>query len=263
MTEPVLRRSSGAALHHQLSTILRSAIVSGRYLPGDYLPGENTLVSTYGVSRATVRRALLTLESECLIERRAGKGTRIRAMTVSQVPTSMDMHKRQLEQGAKRTTIRVLGIEEIAAPADLAVPLRISEGNPVLVVTRVRYTRRMPLRYMTTYLELGLGRSLDMRALRTTTIVEMLGRVGRPVYRSEDEIGATLADPILAEALDRRVGDALLDMKRIMYDRLGEPLAFQRTIASPEVFRLRVLIAGEEVMPSLADITALQPMTNR
>jgi GntR family transcriptional regulator len=181
---------------------------------------------------------------------------------VSQVPTSMDMHKRQLELGARRTTIRVLGIEEIAAPAVLAGPLRVSEGSPLLAITRVRYTRRMPLRYMKTYLELGLGKSLDVKALRTTTIVELLDRVGRSVHRSEDEIGATLADPILAEALDRRVGDALLDMERIMYDRRGKPLAFQRTTTSPEVFRLRVFIAGEELIPSLADITALQPMTN-
>src|ERR1700738_1875318 len=123
MTTPITR-APGSSLHHQLSTVLRSAIHSGRYEQGDYLPGEHQLTATYGVSRATVRRALLTLEAEQLVERRAGKGTRVLAARPSFKATTMDEHKRRIERDARRTTVEVLGLEEISAPAAVAAALR-------------------------------------------------------------------------------------------------------------------------------------------
>ncbi|MBV9659626.1 MAG: GntR family transcriptional regulator [Acidimicrobiales bacterium] len=261
MTAPILPRSPGASLHHQLSTILRAAITSGRFGPGDYLPGENNLVSTYAVSRATVRRALLTLEGDGLIERRAGKGTRVIASGTSIVSRSMESHKRALARGAKKTTIRVLGIDEMAAPAQVAAALRLPDRSQVVAIARIRYLGKRPLRYMITYLEPDVGAALDRGSVETTTIVELLEQMGRPVQRAEDEIGATLADPLMADALGRRAGDPLLEMTRVMYDSLGDPVAYQWTVLSPEVFKLRVVIASEGRVPSLADVDELQPAT--
>ncbi|SEN11458.1 GntR family transcriptional regulator [Nonomuraea pusilla] len=53
---------------------LRQEIASGQLPIGAVLPGENVLAQERGVARVTVRRALALLETEGVIEKRAGRG---------------------------------------------------------------------------------------------------------------------------------------------------------------------------------------------
>lgn len=59
----------------RLRTLLRNRLMSGEYQPGDRLPSEPDLILAYGVSRATVREAIASLEHEGLLNRIQGKGT--------------------------------------------------------------------------------------------------------------------------------------------------------------------------------------------
>jgi len=65
--------------YKQIYSQLRSALASREYSTGDRLPSENELVARFGASRPTVSRALAQLETDGLIERRAGSGTFVRA----------------------------------------------------------------------------------------------------------------------------------------------------------------------------------------
>ena len=65
--------------HRDISRQLRADIAAGRYDAGARLPSEPQLVKQFGVSRPTVGRALLDLQNEGLIERRAGSGTYVRS----------------------------------------------------------------------------------------------------------------------------------------------------------------------------------------
>ncbi|MGA2674186.1 MAG: GntR family transcriptional regulator [Terracidiphilus sp.] len=56
---------------------LREALADGTYSQGGKFPSENDLVTRFGASRPTVRRALAELESEGFIERRMGAGTTV------------------------------------------------------------------------------------------------------------------------------------------------------------------------------------------
>lgn len=63
------------AKHESISRELRAEISSGAFGPANRLPSEAQLVERFGVSRPTVTRALRDLQTEGLIERRAGSGT--------------------------------------------------------------------------------------------------------------------------------------------------------------------------------------------
>jgi GntR family transcriptional regulator len=254
-----LGRELGTPLHHQLSCVLRSAIGSGRYDPGDYLPGETTLMEMYGVSRATVRRALLTLESQRLVDRRAGKGTRVLGHRPAAMAMPIEEHLRLIEKGAKNTTVELLGYEHVPAPGEAARALRLASGSPVLKIVRVRRRGDLPLRHITNYLDPAIGDQLARDDLGLTTLVEALRRIGRLVHRAEDEVGATLADPATASALGLQIGDPLLEMARIMFDRDGTPLAFQWTLVPPDRFRLRLSIGGDEDEPASALTDCVPP----
>jgi LacI family transcriptional regulator len=61
--------------HKEISRELRAEIATEKYGAGGRLPSEAQLVKRFGVSRPTVIRALRDLQTEELIERRAGSGT--------------------------------------------------------------------------------------------------------------------------------------------------------------------------------------------
>ena len=61
--------------YYKLMEELKEQIVSGKLQAGDKLPSENELSRAYGVSRQTVRKALLILENAGYIYAEHGRGT--------------------------------------------------------------------------------------------------------------------------------------------------------------------------------------------
>lgn len=66
-----------------LTRVLRDAIVSGEYAPNQRLI-EADLSATYGASRAAVRTALLELSAEGLVDRLPNRGSRVRAIPLTE-----------------------------------------------------------------------------------------------------------------------------------------------------------------------------------
>lgn len=61
-------------LYKQIADLIASHIKSGEFAPGTYLPAERDLAHQLGVSRSSVREALIALEVSGLVEIRVGNG---------------------------------------------------------------------------------------------------------------------------------------------------------------------------------------------
>src|SRR5512134_693627 len=61
-------------LYRQIADQIRTLITSGEYATGSRLPPERDLARQLGVSRPSVREALIALEVEGLVEVRIGSG---------------------------------------------------------------------------------------------------------------------------------------------------------------------------------------------
>lgn len=72
-----------AASEERVTDVIRSAIVRGDYAPNQRLI-EADLSETFAASRATVRTALLELANEGLVERLPNRGSRVRAISLSE-----------------------------------------------------------------------------------------------------------------------------------------------------------------------------------
>jgi len=66
-------------LYRQIADQIRTLIRSGEFPPGARLPPERDLAKQLGVSRPSVREALIALEVEGLVEVRIGSGIYVRA----------------------------------------------------------------------------------------------------------------------------------------------------------------------------------------
>ncbi|MEO8566514.1 MAG: GntR family transcriptional regulator, partial [Betaproteobacteria bacterium] len=72
-------------LYRQIADQIRSLVRSGEYTAGQRLPPERDLARQLGVSRPSVREALIALEVEGLVEVRMGSGIYVRPHDPKQV----------------------------------------------------------------------------------------------------------------------------------------------------------------------------------
>ena len=67
-------------LYEQIAEQIEGLIQNGTFVPGSKLPPERELVKMIGVSRASIREAMIALESARLIEVLVGDGTYVRSV---------------------------------------------------------------------------------------------------------------------------------------------------------------------------------------
>lgn len=73
-------------LYQQVATAVAAHIASGVYTPGSRLPSERDLAEEYGVSRPTVREAMIALEIRGLVDARPGSGIYVTAARAPEGP---------------------------------------------------------------------------------------------------------------------------------------------------------------------------------
>jgi GntR family transcriptional regulator, hexuronate regulon transcriptional repressor len=80
-------------LYQQVAAAIELAIAEGRYQPGQRLISERDLAEEFGVSRPTVRRAVIALEMRGLLEARQGSGVYVRQPSAAApAPKDLDLN---------------------------------------------------------------------------------------------------------------------------------------------------------------------------
>jgi GntR family hexuronate regulon transcriptional repressor len=72
--------------YQQVAAAIERAVADGQYQPGQRLASERDLAEQFGVSRPTVRRAVIALEMRGLLEARQGSGVYVRQGSASVPP---------------------------------------------------------------------------------------------------------------------------------------------------------------------------------
>src|SRR6476659_5691502 len=79
-------RQHDTPLYQQIEAYLRHSIVAGALAPTTRLPAARQVAQDLGISRITVENAYAALESDGLVERRAGSGTYV--LSPRELPSS-------------------------------------------------------------------------------------------------------------------------------------------------------------------------------
>ena len=123
-------------LYKQIADALAVRIHSGVFAPGSYLPSERDLAQQMGVSRPSVREALIALEVMGMVEVRVGDGVLVCGRSES--AASADAENSPLEQWQARMMLEgeVAGLaaenvtpEQLAADA-ASVATAVSIASP-------------------------------------------------------------------------------------------------------------------------------------
>ena len=176
---------------------LRSKIEGGLYPYQSFLPSESDLVSTYGCSRNTVRRALRMLSDEGLVQPLRGKGVRVIWRTFPRdVIGSLDglqsfqeyAHHNEMEP---RTVVRTF--EHIACDETLARYSGFAVGTRLIHMVRTRSLDGFPCQVDHGYLLEEVAEGLTAEIAESSTYRYLEEERGMRILTSKRQVTVELA----------------------------------------------------------------------
>ena len=238
MQERPLEKRSQSPLYQQLMTRLKNDIVAGVYPAGARIPSEQLLCDTYGVSRVTVRKAMLDLVQEGLLVRRQGKGT-----FVAEERIQRDLHHITSFTAACRSTGHTASAKFISAQLDDAngedrEKLDLPHGSQVVEICRLRLCDGDPVM-------LEINRYPEKYAYLVTekqdvSVYELLKARGVIPTSALHDISLGYATPMVSKHLGTEVGDALLLLDEVVMDQHGDPLHTSRQWIRGDKYTFRI-----------------------
>ena len=231
-------RSTYQRLQGELSVLIQNAP------KGSKLPSEPVLAQKLGVSRATLREAMRTFESQGMLRRQQGVGTFIVGPT--QVIDSGLEVLESIETLAERIGLEVsmgeFELNHIEADSQQAKKLNLAIGDPVIEVRRVIMTHDSPVAYLIDILPEDVLNPDILIARFTGSVLDLLINIGDPpLATSKTEISAVHAPVDVAKALNVQRGDTLLLLTALLFNKAGDPVDFSHSYFLPGYFRLHII----------------------
>jgi GntR family transcriptional regulator len=223
-----LDRYSPIPYYFQLQQILRELIEQGELTEDERLPGENQLCESFEVSRTVVRQALGELENEGLVERHKGRGTFVAKKKLPDflVQKLTGLYEEALVHGRRiQSTVRKL--ERVPAGGPIARELALVEGDPVILLDRIRYIDGELWTANTTYLPYELCPELLDEDMTRQSLYELLENKYRiTIATAKRSVEAILASTSIAKALGIGEGAAVLVLRSISFTDDGRPVEY-------------------------------------
>lgn len=210
--------------------------------PGQRLLNEPDLAKQMGVSRATLREAMRTFETQGMIRRRQGSGTYV----VGKVPV-IDAGLEVLESldtMAKRMDLAIavsdLEIEQVPADKSIAEGLDVEVGTRLTRVRRVIRADGRPAAYLVDTLPEALLKPEDLPTGFAGSVLDFLLERGDELGISRAVVSATNATADVAKALEIQRDDVLLVFSAQLYDLKGAVVDYSQSYFIPGYFHFHV-----------------------
>jgi GntR family transcriptional regulator len=247
------------APYQEVAKHLRDQILSGELAPGAAVPSESELIETFRLSRRTIQRAIEQLRIEGMVVTSQGARTTVRRRpSISYVATGENFRRRQgtgkpndiaeAEAQGYRGVNKLLAVEEVPAPADVAERLRMPAGDPVIMRYQVNLADSEPMKVMRCYypLEFAAGTALaEFRLVRggVANLIEAEdGPIRRRIDRFVEDIELRMPHPEEAEQLAIPPGVPVARIMRTLYDPSGRPLEVLVSLLPGDRYLLRYVI---------------------
>jgi GntR family transcriptional regulator len=247
MTNNVVQpiKANRLPLSAQTQQYLLGLIEHGTYQPGEQLPSEKELATQLGISRSTLREALLNLEQEGVLIRRHGVGTFLAPGYEHRLESGLERLESVLELAARQelqVKVGDLQVEQVPADNDLADRLQVSPGTPLTSVRRVIIVGRKPVAYMADYVLSSILAPDDVKAAFNGSVLDLLReKQSTPAAQAVATIIALNADHFLTQKLNVKSGQALLLLEETLFNDVGMILGFSHNYFVPDFIQFHVV----------------------
>ena len=209
---------------------------------GQRLTSEPDLAKQLGVSRATLREAMRTFETQGLIRRRQGSGTYVVGI-VPVIDAGLEVLE-SLDTMAQRMNLEIkvsdLNVEQVQADKETAAGLDVEEGTYLTRVRRVMCADGRPAAYLIDTLPETVLKPDDLSTEFRGSVLDFLITRGDKLKVSRAAISATNAPADVAKPLEIQRDDVLLKFVSQLYDTSGKVVDYSVSYFIPGYFRFHV-----------------------
>lgn len=238
-----LDEMSGIPLYVQIREKLRSEL--NQMEPGDPIPAEAELEMKFKASRITIRRAVEDLAAEGLLLRKQGRGTFVQRPKLTHELSTITSWTDQLKAlgFSPRTAHRKVLHER--ASTHIAETLRLTTGEFVIRIQRVRLAGREPISYMLNYIPARLLPGFLERKFAEESLYEVMDREYDLVpAMAVDTVGTRPASKDESDALRIARKAPVLSVRRVSYLKNGAPLELALVASRGDRYQYQVTLRG-------------------
>ena len=216
----------------------------GMFAECERLPRETMLAEKLGISRTQLRDVLAAIEQEGYITRRLGVGTMINRHVLN-VKSRMDIETEILDvilNNGYKAEVHFLSAQEDKAEGVVAQKMEISEGTPILSISKVCMADGKPALYFQDFLDKRIIQKEFVEEDLKRPVFEFLReKCDTAAYMDLTQLRAVAADEETAEILDVPVGTPLLSMEEVDYNIEGNIVFYSRQFFKGGMFEQTVL----------------------
>lgn len=236
----MIDHNAPVSAYMQLMNHFSEAIAQGKYQPGDKLPSESTMCRQFGVSRTTVRQALLLMAQKDLVFSVHGRGTFVKTPSINNELTRITSFSQVLQQKGLNGRTRVHAyFPQVTDEHPLL-------GKDIASLELVGYISNAPVVYYRSFFKSALGEQMWQASKQAESMgaafstYDLYAKINIPRSHITQTIRAVNATEDLAKILNIPAGMALITLESIYYGPDGTALECKTGYYRSDVYSFNV-----------------------
>jgi GntR family transcriptional regulator len=234
-------RTTPVPFYFQLAEMLKEQIESGLLKPGEQIPSERELSEQSGVSRMTVRQAVMYLVRQGQLVVRPGIGTFVGEPKLTHDTLHLLGFTEEMLRQGQAASSKVLEQALVEPPAPIAARLELPPQARAVRIVRLRFSRDTPLLLETVYISHALAPGLERADLSRESLYSLLGQYHRiNLQRARQTLEVTRANADEAHLLGIASGDPMLLLQGVTYTESGHPVEAFKALYRGDKFKFEL-----------------------
>lgn len=225
-----LDKNSPVPIYYQLYNLLLNQIKEGELKPGDKLPTEISMMNEYGISRATVRQAVLDLVHNGYVVREKSKGTFVKEFNgnVGYKDRVKGFSAISSVGGTIPLTSKVLEQDVVIPVKSVREALHLKEGESAFYLRRTRFIDGEANTYTESWIPYKICKGIEEVNFTNhylyQTLEEKYGVVPQYAIRTFDCVCANNEEQIQEMGIKKMT--PLLQCVSQVYDKDDDPVEY-------------------------------------
>lgn len=249
------------SLSEQVSRHLLQQILDNTYPVGSQIPTETELQEIYGVSRTTIRDAILTLQTSGYLRRERGRGTFVQSPLLKEyIGNISSFEELVITQGMTPTT-RVLSCTVSVPPEHVQKRLELGFGDTTICIMRLRFADREEVCIARDYVPSLLAPSLCSDTLESGSLYKTLEQKhGLTLTHALEEVEAIIPTCEDQDYLGMNRNMPALFLRRITFGRGAKDnikfraVHYVETVYRSDKFQYVARLEGRSPQPKIKPI---------